>query len=306
MKLKELQNTKEFTDLLAIRNLLMNQSCRLASLFIFIEFCIASCAIVFSFLNIKDGDLWLTGITAAWLFLHQFFLDQYHNEIVLKATSIQEEFDLKLFGLQQNKLLPLVNISFEERASKIRKYFKKNKTRKLLNWYPIPDKDYSGNMLYLIGERCIFIWDSRQRIIYANIMLSITIICLAGSLIFSLILDQSSREFVFGLLIPIFPFCTTLFKISKTNREVGKEKRRIAEQILESLNEGLNHQEEQYLSRSVQDLAFQLRSKATWIPNVLYKIILARYEQDTDSAMINCCEIIDSQQIGKEEREELV
>lgn len=225
-------------------------------------------------------------VGGGWFLISWFVLDRAQDEKVRQAATIQEQFDVAVFGLSWNKtlvgdqLLPeLVNAAaagFE------------GKQQELTDWYP--DLDALRYPLNVVNaQRANLVWDSRLRRDYAGGMSIITAALFGAGIVVSLITDQGFRAYVLAVLLPSLAALHEGWQLATSHRATAHEQERTEREIRQYAQEGGEFPTVEDCRR-IQDTIFLNRRRGPLVPDRWYTWRKSRFEADMQAAAADLSE----------------
>jgi hypothetical protein len=280
------QNEAGNLNLLAARNQPLNWVGLLSGARFTVDAILAlSAVIAVGFLKASWAS-WITFPSVVWLACDRLILKPLEQRLIIESASIQETFDTRVFSLPSNHMLPVREVTPERITSLCRRYRSRYGENKLIDWYPLSESNISPYLQHIMAQRCVFEWDSRQRKTYAKLLFLLLALLLSIAATIALATNPDARSFTLGVAVPIVPLGTNLGALASANLELSRRKHDAADKIMAFIREQptVNCLASTF-ARSVQDVAFLLRTQAPWIPNRIYSALLPSYTADAKQAI---------------------
>lgn len=209
-------------------------------------------------------------------------LERIQSERKKIAAKMQEEFDCELFGLPWNEIrctMPPETELLNEAAEKFRR---KNTTAKHRDWYPPEVGRLPLPLARLICQRAAVWWDMSQRRKYAGWLVLIVAVLVVGVVAVSFTADQRVRDMVLSVYVPIAPAVVWAVRECIRQRDavsaLEKLKGQIESVFADAISGKRSFVELDQLSRNVQDMIFDGRSRNPLFFDFLYKRLRPDHE----------------------------
>ena len=223
-------------------------------------------------------------IGGVWLIVSRIVLEGIETKKVKQAATIQEQFDVELFGLPWNQVLAGNRVTPELINAAAASF--KGDRNELKNWYAD-----TSNLPYpldvLLCQRANLVWDWRLRRHYAWIVSISTIFLFSLGVALAIITDLSLLDYLLALLIPSLSALLNSAEIARAHFDIADEKERIEKKVLAIWESALNNPSfvTREQCRDIQDCIYILRSKKPLVPDWWYKRLRDRYQIDMQSVV---------------------
>lgn len=280
----ELQNKDFNIDKLLAQRRLYSQGKNLQYLLIaFVVLSPIIIAFVNRFCQLKfDEYNWMFITYSCIAILIEKLLEFIIDEKKRTAAAIQEKFDTKVFGLDQNEFL---NTKYVDEDI-IRKFSKKdrqniNKLSKVKDWYSIKIDSLPTNLAVLFCQRMNITYDQNIKKQYSVLLLITTAITFLALLIFSMLEGFTLKKFIVEVFLPSLPLFNFTFKEIKTSIESTSNLHKLREQIESKISgstflQSLNNND----LRNIQDRIYNNRILSPLIPDMIYKNMWSDLEDE--------------------------
>jgi len=224
----------------------------------------------------------LVGVVTA--VVSRLVLGRIESERIRRAATIQEQFDVGLFGVPWNGTLVGRKVSPELIYAADRAFT--GDRRALKDWYA----DVSGvpsPLDVLLCQRSNLVWGWRLQRSYAWVFNVVTFGYLCVGLLLGIVTHQSLGEYIAALVAPSLPALIESIEIAREHTEVAAGKEKLAEEVNALWEAGLvnpavvSHE----ACRRVQDYIFTKRSRGPQVPDWWYHLWRKRYEVDMRAAV---------------------
>lgn len=214
----------------------------------------------------------------------RFIIGDIGTKKVKQAATVQEQFDVDLFGLSWSTML--VGDRLEpELVSAANRDFKGDK-EKLRDWYAKTD-DIPYPLDVLLCQRANLVWDWRLHYRYGVTIAVVTIVVCAIGITIALLTKQTMANYFLRLLIPSLPVYIHGTEVATRHLRLASEKElfykrisRLWESLLEDPS-AISREE----CRDIQNCIFIQRSKGILVPDLWYKRLWSKYESDMQRAI---------------------
>jgi hypothetical protein len=236
-----------------------------------------------------DDKSWIYIIYALIAISGEKILEIFIERNKKTATSIQEKFDLCIFGIPENELLNSVFIDYDI----IRKYSKRDKNnskkvKRVTNWYSEKIVNLETNVAILFCQRMNICYDQNIKKKYNILLTILSILTFAILLTIALVNDFSLKKFIIEVVLPSFPIFNFTYKEISTNLESIdnlQKLREIIETKLNSLSTSAIIEDEEL--RNIQDRIFQNRILSPLIPDFIYSLLWTKLEDEMNYSVEN-------------------
>ncbi|PFK77413.1 hypothetical protein COJ21_09845 [Priestia megaterium] len=228
-------------------------------------------ALIFKMSKFGHQDI-IVSISSCWI-ITSMVLNILEQKLRLKAVILQEEYDINVLGLKENKTLMYKKILTEERMLIVRKMLGKNIDR---IYYDGIECENSIEAL-LLAQRQNVLSDRflRERYCLTYKLLLLTVVIL--SVIIAIILNQTVKEFLIGILIPSISLISFIIQQTRKLSDEIARNEQIGEliekdiSVLKDLHEK-DQKEYRIKCREYQNYIFTRRLNAALIPNFVYRL----------------------------------
>lgn len=209
-------------------------------------------------------------------------LERIQSERKKVAAKMQEEFDCELFGLPWNDIRCTTPPETELLNEAADKFQRKNQKPNHRDWYPTEIGRLPLPLARLICQRAAVWWDMSQRRKYAGWLIAIVAILIVGVVAVSFTADQRVRDMVLSVYLPIAPAVVWAVRECIRQRDavsaLEKLKGKIEAVFDEAISGKRSFGELNQLSRNIQDMIFDGRSRNPLFFNFLYKRLRPDHE----------------------------
>ena len=228
----------------------------------------------------------ITVIGAAWALLSEIFLRRFEAESIKKAATVQEQFDVELFGLPWNEILVGKKVTSELIQSANRNFRDHRETLK--NWYA-DTSSFPYPLNVLICQRSNIVWDWRLRREYGYFILLSTIALLIGGIIFGLILHIGLFDYLTGIFIPQFAAIHLGIDVSRNQIMLANDKEQKENVVNDLIEKGLGNPDSISVAqcREIQNFIYHSRVIGSLVPDLYYNRLKEQYELDMQSVVDN-------------------
>jgi hypothetical protein len=282
------QNSQEYMDLLAASSRIHTSIRRLLG---FRSFLIAAVAVIGPALTWWDQSykVWSGFMGVTVLLVDVIFLEPMAKRWKELGAKIQETFDTKLYHIAWNRLKVGNPPDHEEIVKLAARYRKRHPNLPYLqDWYPTATGQVALEHARIICQRSNLRWDSTLRQTYGTILLSLLCALLAGAIAFGLAMHWSLEQFLLGILVPLLPAATRIWKQRETHLETARESQRCKEHIEgvwgQAIANELSKRKLEQESRALQDEIYNRRKDSTSVPFGLYWFLRKEYQRQMEEA----------------------
>lgn len=198
------------------------------------------------------------------------------------AAKMQEEFDCELFGLPWNEIRCSTTPETEVLNQAAEKFKRKGTKASHRDWYPPEVGRLPLPLARLICQRAAVWWDMSQRRKYAGWLVVIVAVMVAGVVAVSFTADQRVRDMVLSVYLPIAPAVVWAVRECIRQRDavsaLEKLKGKIETIFVEAISGKRSFDELNQLSRNIQDMIFDGRSRYPLFFDFLYNRLRPDHE----------------------------
>lgn len=279
------QNSKENLGLLAAQRSLYSRAKTYRQIRTFFSVILAIFGpILFYFFT--DYRSTITLIAIAWALLSEIFLRRLEAESIKKAATVQEQFDVDLFGLPWNEILVGKKVTSELIHSENRNFTGERETLK--NWYA-DTNSFPYPLSVLICQRSNIVWDWRLRREYGYFILLSTFVLLIGGIIFGIILHLVLFDYLTGIFIPQFAAIHLCIDVSRNQLALANEKEQKENVVNDLIDKGIENPDLISLAqcREIQNFIYHGRVFGSLVPDLYYNRLKEQYELDMQAVVEN-------------------
>ena len=204
-----------------------------------------------------------------------------HQEL---GAKIQEAFDTELFGLPWNSHRCQAKPDPEVIINLAAKFKKREKTDRLMNWYPVAAGSVPIEYGRLVCQRANMRWDAALRRYYCLFFIVLLVLMVVVSCAVALYLKLEASEIAISLVLPILPAALKILRECQKHQDSATVSER-TKSMLESiwnraLNEPVSPEQFREESRRLQDELYDRRKGSPTVPQSLYFWLKPDYERD--------------------------
>jgi hypothetical protein len=242
------------------------------------------CALAMSLIALRwpEAKVLTTPISLLFGWIDVLCLDRIQNARKKIAAKMQEQFDCELFGLPWNDIRCSTAPETEVLNEAAEKFLHKCKKPNHRDWYPTAVGRLPLPLARLICQRAAVWWDMSQRRKYAGWLVAIVAILVVGVVAVSFTADQRVRDMVLSVYLPIAPAVVWAVRECIRQRDAVLALEKLKDQIEKLFSEAIsgkqNFQELDQLSRNIQDMSFDGRSRNPLFFNFIYNHLRPDHE----------------------------
>lgn len=242
------------------------------------------CALTMSLIALRwpDAKVVTTPLSLLFGWIDVLGLERIQGERKKIAAKMQEEFDYELFGLPWNEIRCTARPETELLNEAAEKFRRKNTTAQHQDWYPVEVGRLPLPLARLICQRAAVWWDMSQRRKYAGWLVLIVAVLVVGVVAVSFTADQRVRDMVLSVYVPIAPAVVWAVRECIRQRDavsaLEKLKGQIESVFADAISGKRSFGELDQLSRNVQDMIFDGRSRNPLFFNFLYNRLRPDHE----------------------------
>lgn len=234
--------------------------------------------VLFRWPDLKGALVLLVAVSAG-----AYAAAHFERRWVKQAATIQEQFDIGLFGLAWNewnefRVRPMVPPELIHAASK--RY--RGSQEEIRDWYIIPECPTTP-MVVLLCQRQNLIWDYRLQHYLGFAIL--VLVALWGVILLAICsrLQLSFNEALLALILPSLPGLVQTGNLATEHLGLASTKESLANKLYGTWEKGLKDPASVTfdMCRSVQDLMFDFRSKLALVPDRLHKWLREQFQDET-------------------------
>lgn len=214
-------------------------------------------------------------LSALWLIINRVWLQEVEKNIVQKAATIQEEFDVGLFQLNWNNTLVGEKLEPEFIMGLNQKF---NGDRdKLKEWYQgLNSSSHFTNVL--LAQRTNIVWDMNLRKFYGNLLFTIFFLCLFGSLLIGFYSNLSVQTLILSLFVPSLPLLLHLVETANAHKKRAYSLKSISTSISKEITYPTSC-DIRNKCRQFQDSVYLKRCDINTVPDKVYWIKRVTYDR---------------------------
>jgi SMODS-associating 4TM effector domain len=242
------------------------------------------CALAMSLIALRwpEAKVVTTPISLLFGWIDVLCLDRIQNARKKIAAKMQEQFDCELFGLPWNEIRCSTAPETEVLNEAAEKFLRKCKKPNHRDWYPTEVERLPLPLARLICQRAAVWWDMSQRRKYAGWLVAIVAILVVGVVAVSFTADQRVRDMVLSVYLPIAPAVVWAVRECIRQRDAVLALEKLKDQIerifAETISGKRSFQELDQLSRNIQNLSFDGRSRNPLFFNFIYNHLRPNHE----------------------------
>ncbi len=242
------------------------------------------CALAMSLVALRwpEAKVVTTPLSLLFGWIDVLCLDQIQNARKNIAAKMQEQFDCELFSLPWNEIRCSTAPETEALNEAAEKFGRKRKIQNHRDWYPPEVRRLPLPLARLICQRAAVWWDMSQRRKYAGWLVAIVAVLVVGVIAVSFTADQRVRDMVLSVYVPIAPAVVWAVRECIRQRDavlaLEKLKGKIEGIFAEAISGKQSFRELDQLSRNIQDMNFDGRSRNPLFFNFIYNHLRPNHE----------------------------
>lgn len=279
-RIKERQDQPEHLQRLLAYSYLYRTAQRWHRARAFGTFFLATVAPIVSLLVPSTSDI-LAAVSAGWLVAGRTILSWLEEHGTLRAVSVQELFDTKLFKLPWNTALAGRQPAPEDAAAAAAHIRDHAGYR---NWYSIDLRNTPWPGDVLLCQRMSMIWGRRDHRAYGTTILITGIAWFVLGLVVALARDLSLAAYLIKIFLPSSPALLDCTELARSHWRHAT-RRENAEQDIQDIWDAHRNDPasiDPVACRNIQDTAYLLRRHGPRVPRLFYKL-----RKRTTSAVIS-------------------
>lgn len=203
------------------------------------------------------------------------FLNQIQKDNLKRGAKLQEEFDVNVLGLKWNGFVAGTKVDHEDIHHASSSLLSAKKESKLVSWYEPCVSEVPLRFGRLICQRTNITYDSRLRRLYANRLLTITIVSMFMLMAYGISQNLTLAELLLTVIVPAMP------SIDWASKEFHKQKdttialnslKSEIEKLWNRALDGGSPNELENGSRQLQDAIYQHRASNMPIFDWFYEL----------------------------------
>lgn len=242
------------------------------------------CALAMSLIGLRwtEAKIVTTPLSLVFGWLDVLVLDRIQNDRKRVAAKMQEEFDCELYGLPWNEIRCSGRPETEQLNEAAARFSRGHPKPNHADWYPKEVGRLPLALARLICQRAAVWWDMSQRRKYAKWLLAIVSLLVLGVVGISFTTDQTVREMVLGVYVPIAPAIVWAVREYIRQNDAVSSLEKLKAKVEQLFGEGISgsrkFEELTQLSRGVQDMVFDGRSRNPLFFDFLYRRLRPEHE----------------------------
>lgn len=218
------------------------------------------------------------GIAAPLWLLASAIGGQLERHFKREAVLHQEHFDTDVFLLGWNP-------SLGRRHDEMEVTLAANKTKKrhrdgVERWYPVSE-GADGTPAILACQRGNLVWGRQLHALQRWVVLAVVAVAVLYGIAVSLAADASLEDYLVGVVLPSTPAVILAIESFTANAGAVVERSR----LLNYLDDLERREPRKDDARAVQDRIFEIRLRSPLLPDLLYRVTRARYNQALEDAL---------------------
>lgn len=224
------------------------------------------------------GDV-VGALAGAWVLVGRTVLSWFEDRAVQKAVTIQEEFDVELFGLAWNDGLAGPKVAPEDIYSAAQKIQGK-KIERLRNWYPEADAA-PWPLNVILCQRSSAVWGRRGHYWYAIFVLGLGIAWFVAGLVMTAAAHVTLTGYLIKVFLPSQPAFLDTIDLFRGHLRQSQAKEALELKTMDLWNTGVANpgSVSEQDCREVQDQTYALRRRGIQIPQLIYRLRRKQDEQ---------------------------
>lgn len=221
------------------------------------------------------GDI-VGALAGAWVLVGRTVLSWFEDRSVKKAVTIQEQFDVEVFGLEWNDGLAGPKVAPEDIHAASRK-IRGKKIDRLRDWYPEADAPWPLNVI--LCQRSSAVWGRRGHYWYAISVLVFGTVWFAAGLVMTTAAHATLAGYLVKVFLPSQPAFLDTIDLFRGHLKQSQAKEALELKTTDLWNQGVANPDSlsEHDCREVQDQAYALRRRGIQIPQLIYRL---RRKQD--------------------------
>ncbi|WP_457134745.1 S-4TM family putative pore-forming effector [Mycobacteroides abscessus] len=224
-------------------------------------------------------------VAGIWIFLSRTVFNELERRDTAKAASIQEDFDVLIFGMPQLACRD-PHPTPEEIASLAGRNEQVAETaarEQLFGWYPFNTR-VNGIGSIAIAQRANCAYSERLLNVNANCWLAAIMVWALTAVVVSVFMKMTLAAFLLGVTFPLLPALLDVVDNWRITKRAGAERRSMAD----SIEAALRGMRDQGLSGEDlfiwQERLYKLRCNSPQVPELIYQRTRERNEQAMKAA----------------------
>jgi len=222
------------------------------------------------------GDV-VGALAGAWVLVGRTVLSWIEDRSVQKAVTIQEQFDVEVFGLEWNDGLAGPKVAPEDIHTAAQKIGGK-KIERLRDWYPEADAA-PWPLNVILCQRSSAVWGRRGHYWYALFVLGLGIAWFVAGLVMTAAAHVTLTGYLVKVFLPSQPAFLDTIDLFRGHLRQSRAKEALEQKTTDLWNNGVANpgSVSEQDCREVQDQTYVLRRRGIQIPQLIYRL---RRKQD--------------------------
>ena len=277
--ISERQNSAESIELLRADTHFYLRAKRLHALRVAGTLILALLAPVILFWKPGWGDF-VGALAGAWVLVGRTILSWFEDRSVKKAVTIQEQFDVEVFGLEWNDGLAGPKEAPEDIHTAAQK-IQGMRAAALRDWYPEADAA-PWPLNVILCQRSSAVWGRRGHYWYAIFVLALGIAWFIAGLIMTAAAHVTLTGYLVKVFLPSQPAFLDTIDLFRGHLKQSQAKEALERKTTDLWNEGVADADSvsEPDCREVQDQTYALRRRGIQIPQLIYRL---RRKQDEEA-----------------------
>jgi hypothetical protein len=242
------------------------------------------CALAMSLIALRwpEATVVTTPFSLLFGWIDVLCLDRIQNARKKIAAKMQEQFDCELFGLGWNEIRCSTPPETELLNGAAEAFRRKHEKTSHCDWYPVDVGRVPLPLARLICQRAAVWWDMSQRRKYAGWLVAIVAVLVVGVIAVSFTADQRVRDMVLSVYVPIAPAVVWAVRECIRQKDTVSALEKLKDQIekifAETISGKRSFAELDQISRSIQDMIFDGRSRNPLFFDFIYNRLRPEHE----------------------------
>ena len=222
------------------------------------------------------GDV-VGALAGAWVLVGRTVLSWFEDRSVKKAVTIQEQFDVEVFGLEWNDGLAGPKVAPEDIHTASQK-IRGKKIERLQDWYPEADAA-PWPLNVILCQRSSAVWGRRGHYWYAIFVLALGIAWFVAGLVMTAAAHVALTGYLVKVFLPSQPAFLDTIDLFRGHLKQSQAKEALELKTTDLWNQGVANPDSvsEHDCREVQDQTYALRRRGIQIPQLIYRL---RRKQD--------------------------
>lgn len=222
-------------------------------------------------------------VGGAWLIVVRFGLAHWGADLIEQAATIEEQFDVGLFGIPWDMSQAGAPLTPESISLASRRYG--GDVGVLRDWYPDPgDVPYPFNVLLLQRSNLASDWVIRSE--FASVELLGMAALIGAGVLLAWLGGFTTLQWLLRLAVPSLSFVADMTESARDNKKLASDRRRMEEDLRQAVDRMLRNplSESPDLCRDIQNRILKMRKSTALVPNWWSKRYRERLNPDMTAA----------------------